>query len=278
MRRLSVSASNLGQLDDACAHVGSSARKETKTETNPDPKMLSGSARGDHQRLFQQHRSIAATRMKPHAHARPLCPRKRTNNGQSRYVRLVPLGDIRIAANSIAIRSPRRRARAASKAECSIVFTPGVLEFVRLTGPLARPGVLGHLSRMVCRNPRRTTHKLVAGEKMPLGICPHGATAWRGWSPRAAPTNGPAGAVQSSTPTAVQLPPHLSCPALRASRPAADTAQLQKTAGLFFLLFELPRPAKRGQPQADRGSRGRRRHGPDKAYDGAEQRCCRQPQ
>src|SRR5262249_22224053 len=59
MRRLSVSASNLGQLDDACAHVGSSARKETKTETKPDPKMLSGSARGDHQRLFQQHRPVA---------------------------------------------------------------------------------------------------------------------------------------------------------------------------------------------------------------------------
>src|SRR5262249_53542285 len=59
MRRLSVSASNLGQLDDACAHVGSSARKETKTETKPDPKMLSGSARGDHQRLFQQHRPKA---------------------------------------------------------------------------------------------------------------------------------------------------------------------------------------------------------------------------
>jgi hypothetical protein len=55
MRRLSVSASNLGQLD-ACAHVGSSDRKETKTETKPDPKMLNGSARGDHQRLFQQHR------------------------------------------------------------------------------------------------------------------------------------------------------------------------------------------------------------------------------
>src|SRR6266700_1177271 len=34
MRRLSVSASNLGQLD-ACAHVGSSDRKETKTETKP---------------------------------------------------------------------------------------------------------------------------------------------------------------------------------------------------------------------------------------------------
>src|SRR5262245_2453725 len=100
---------------------------------------------------------------------------------------------------------------------------------------------------MVCRNPRRTTHKLVAGEKRPLDICPHGASAWQVWPPRAAPTSGPAGAVQSSMPVAVQPPLHPSSPRSTASRPADDTVQLQKTFRLLLLLFELPRLTDQGQ-------------------------------
>src|SRR5262249_10431956 len=88
MRRLSVSASNLGQLDDACAHVGSSARKETKTETKPDPKMLNGSAHGDHQRLFQQHRSKAdLTPSSGHVRFAP----EADINRRERHVRFVPI-------------------------------------------------------------------------------------------------------------------------------------------------------------------------------------------
>src|SRR5262249_12607273 len=60
------------------------------------------------------------------------------------------------------------------------------------TSPSARRGVLWHLSKVLCRNPRRTTHKPVAGGNRPPGICPRRADAWRGRSLRAAPTNGPA--------------------------------------------------------------------------------------
>src|SRR5499425_3487811 len=126
--------------------------------------------------------------------------------------------------------------------------------FACLTGPSARPGVLWHLSKVLCLNPRRTTHKPVAGGNRPLGVCPRPANAWRGWSRRAAPTNGPAVAEQSSTPASVQPPPHLSYPASRRSRPADDAVQLQKTSRLFYLLFELPRRANRGQPPAGRDS------------------------
>src|SRR5262249_40951444 len=142
-------------------------------------------------------------------------------------------------------------------------------ELAGLTGLSARRGVLWHLSKMLCRNPRRTIHKPVAGGNTPLGICLRRANAWRGWSRRAAPTSGPAVAVQSSTPGAVQPPPHLSCPVSRRSRPADDAVQLQKTSRLFCLLFELPRLANRGQPQTGRGSRGQRHNGPDKACDGS---------
>src|SRR5262249_34197790 len=112
--------------------------------------------------------------------------------------------------------------------------TPGVLQFACLTGPLARRGVLWHLSKVPCRNPRRTTHTAGAGGHRPPGICPRRANAWRGWSRRAAPTNGPAVAEQSSTPAAVQPRPQLSCPASRGSRPADDAVQLQKAFRLLF--------------------------------------------
>jgi hypothetical protein len=36
--------------------------RKTKTETKPDPKMLNGRARGDHHRVFQQHRSDSVIR------------------------------------------------------------------------------------------------------------------------------------------------------------------------------------------------------------------------
>src|SRR6516162_7888353 len=144
-----------------------------------------------------------------------------------------------------------------------VPFTPAVLEFAGLTNLSARREMLWHLSRVSCRSPRRTTHKPVAGGNRPPGICPRHANVWQGWSRRAAPTNGPAVAVQSSTPAAVQPPPRLSCPALRGSRPAGDTVPLQKTSRLFRLLFELPRRANRGQPPAGRGSRGQMRDGQD---------------
>src|SRR6516162_8577523 len=120
--------------------------------------------------------------------------------------------------------------------------------FACLPGPSARRGVLWHLSKVLCRNPRRTTHKSVAGGNRPLGICPRRANAWRGWSRRAAPTNGPAVAVQSSMPVAVQPPLHPSSPRSTVSRPADDTVQLQKTFRLLLLLFELPRLTDQGQP------------------------------
>src|SRR3984893_16689662 len=41
--------------------VAPPARK-TKTDTKPDPKMLNGWARGDHHRVFQQHRSDSVIR------------------------------------------------------------------------------------------------------------------------------------------------------------------------------------------------------------------------
>src|SRR6478672_9659502 len=111
--------------------------------------------------------------------------------------------------------------------------------------PSARPGVLWHLLNMLCRNPRRTSCKPAAGANRPRGICPCRANTRRGWWRRAAPTNGPVVVVQSSTPAAVQPPPHHSYPVLRASYPAGDAVQLQKTSRLPFLLFELPRLANR---------------------------------
>src|SRR5215471_16006483 len=149
--------------------------------------------------------------------------------------------------------------------------------FACLTGPLARPGVLWHLSKVLCLNPRRTTHKPVAGGNRPPGICPRRANVWRGWSRRAAPTNGPAVAEQSSTPAAVQPRPQLSCPASRGSRPADDAVQLQKAFRLLLPLFELPHRANRGQPQAGRGSRGQMRDGQDTRCGGSVQRCPRPP-
>src|SRR5262245_29491589 len=179
------------------------------------------------------------------------------------HVRFVPKADLRTAANKAAIRSPRRRGRATGpdfEAECVAKWrfhsSPGLLEFACLIGPSARRGVLWHLSKVLCRNPRRTTHKPVAGGNRPPGICPPRANAWRGWSRRAAPTNGPAVAEQSSAPAAVQPRPQLSCPVSRRSRPADDAVQLQKAFRSLLPLFELPRRANRGQPQAGRGSRG----------------------
>src|SRR5262249_11895839 len=120
------------------------------------------------------------------------------------------------------------------EAECA--FIPAVLELVGLTGASVRPRGLWHLSKVLCRNPRRTTHKSVAGGNSPLGTRPRRANAGRVWSPREAPTNGPAVAAQSPSPAAVQPPLHLSCPALRGSRPAGDTVQLRKTSRLICLL------------------------------------------
>src|SRR5262249_57709964 len=108
--------------------------------------------------------------------------------------------------------------------------------FACLTGPSARRGVLWHLSKVLCRNPRRTTHKLVAGGNRPPGICPRRTNAWRGWSRRAAPTNGPAVAEQSSTLAAVQPRPQLSCPASRGSRPPHHPLHLPHTFPFFFPL------------------------------------------
>src|SRR5262249_52061658 len=156
---------------------------------------------------------------------------------------------------------------AASGASSASIVYPCLLEFAGLTGLSARRGVLWHLSKMLCPNPRRTTHKPVAGGNRLPGICPRRANAWRGGSRRAAPTNGLAVAEQSSTPGAVQPPPHLSGPASRGSCPADDGVPLQKTSRLFCLLFELPRLANQGQPQTGRGWRGQRQNGPDKAYD-----------
>ena len=145
-------------------------------------------------------------------------------------------------------------------------------------GVLAPPGVLWHLSNLACRNPPRTSCKPVAGGNRHLRVSPRRANAWRDWWRRAVPTNGPAVAAQSSTPGAVQSPPHLVYPALRASCPADDIVRLQKTSRLLFLLFELPRLTNRGQPRAGRGSRGQRRHGQDTACGGSEQSCSRSPQ
>jgi len=50
-------------------------------------------------------------------------PQKRTSERLPRYVRLVPKGDIRIAADFL-IRSPRRRGRAASAAPQRDEFPP----------------------------------------------------------------------------------------------------------------------------------------------------------
>src|SRR5262249_56033737 len=102
----------------------------------------------------------------------------------------------------------------------------GVLEFACLTGRSARRGVLWHLSKVLCRNPRRTTHKPVAEGNRPPGICPRRANAWRGWSRRATSTNGPAVAEQSSTPAAVQPPPHPSCPPPTPPPPPAPPVHL----------------------------------------------------
>jgi hypothetical protein len=57
---------------------------------------------------------------------------------------------------------------------------PGVLNFADLTGPSARPGALWHLSNLSYRNPRRTTHKPVAGGNRPLRICLPRANSLRG--------------------------------------------------------------------------------------------------
>src|SRR5262249_24057640 len=145
------------------------------------------------------------------------------------------------------------------------------------TVPSVRPEVLWHLSKVLCRNPRRTTHKPVAGGNRRLGICPHRANAWRGWSRRVAPTNGPAVAVQSSRPVAVQPPLHPSSPRSTASRPADDTVQLQKTFRSLLLLFELPRLTDQGQLWAGRGLREQRRDGKDTRCGGSVQRCPRSP-
>src|SRR5262249_18518138 len=81
-------------------------------------------------------------------------------------------------------------------------------------GPSAHPEVLGHLSKMLCRNPRRTSCKPVAEGNTLRGIFPRRTNTWQGWWRHAAPTNGLVVVVQSSTPVAGQ---HLSYPALRAS-------------------------------------------------------------
>src|SRR5262249_47725946 len=102
-----------------------------------------------------------------------------------------------------------------------------------------RRGVHWRLSKMLCRSPRRTMHKPVGGAHELLGICIRRANAWRGQLQRAAPTKGPAVAVQLSTRAAVQPPPHSSCPALRGSCLSDNAIQLQKTSRWFCLLFEL---------------------------------------
>jgi hypothetical protein len=84
-------------------------------------------------------------------------------------------------------------------------------------GPSAHLEGLWHLSKMLCRNPRRTSCKPVAEGNTLRGIFPRRTNTWRGWWRHAAPTNGLVVVLQSSTPVAGQPPLHLSYPALRAS-------------------------------------------------------------